>query len=74
MTRKPRAPTTISVEALRHDRATRRNNPTMELQSFLGDEEAEPVKLSSTDASIPTRIHNSMPETQTSIPSCLGTH
>ena len=35
----------ISIEAWRHDSATRRNNPTMELQSFLGDEEAKPVEI-----------------------------
>lgn len=45
MARNPRPPARISVEALRHDRATRRNNPTMELQSLLGEQEAKPVQL-----------------------------
>jgi adenine-specific DNA-methyltransferase len=46
MAKKPKPPGRIHVEALRHDSARRRNNPTMELQSFLADEEAMPVKLS----------------------------
>lgn len=34
-----------SVEAWRHDAAKRSNNPTMELQSFLAEQEAKPVEL-----------------------------
>jgi adenine-specific DNA-methyltransferase len=37
---------TIEVEALRHESATRKNIPTMELQSFVHTEEAAPVRLS----------------------------
>ena len=42
MARKPREPKSIAVEALRHDSAARRNIPTMELQSFVGEDEASP--------------------------------
>jgi adenine-specific DNA-methyltransferase len=45
MAKRTKSPGTISIEAWRHDSATRRNNPTMELQSFLGDDEAIPVAL-----------------------------
>jgi adenine-specific DNA-methyltransferase len=45
MAKKSKSSSAISVEAWRHDGATRRNNPTMELQSFLGDDEAMPVEL-----------------------------
>jgi adenine-specific DNA-methyltransferase len=45
MARKPREPKSIAVEALRHDSAARRNIPTMELQSFVGEDEAKPVTL-----------------------------
>jgi len=45
MAKKLKPQTRISVEALRHNSAKRRNNPTMELQSLLGEEEAKPVKL-----------------------------
>ena len=45
MAKKPKPPSSLSVEALRHESATRRNNPTMELQSLLGDDEAKPVEF-----------------------------
>jgi adenine-specific DNA-methyltransferase len=45
MAKRTKPPSNISIEALRHDSATRRNNPTMELQSFLGDEEAKPIEI-----------------------------
>ncbi len=45
MARKPREPQSIAVETLRHDIAARRNIPTMELQSFVGEDEAKPVTL-----------------------------
>ncbi len=45
MARKPHEPKSIAVETLRHDSAARRNIPTMELQSFVGEDEAKPVIL-----------------------------
>jgi adenine-specific DNA-methyltransferase len=36
----------IEVEALRHESASRKNIPTMELQSFIEAEEAAPISLS----------------------------
>lgn len=45
MARKPRDPKTITVETLRHERATRKNIPTMELQSFVDEEETKPAPL-----------------------------
>jgi adenine-specific DNA-methyltransferase len=36
----------IAVEALRHETATRKNIPTMELQSLVHPEETAPVRLS----------------------------
>jgi adenine-specific DNA-methyltransferase len=46
MAKKPKNPKSIAVEALRHESAKRRNIPTMELQSFVSEDEAEPIKLS----------------------------
>ena len=45
MARKPREAKSITVETLRHDSAARRNIPTMELQSFVGEDEVKPVTL-----------------------------
>ena len=45
MARKPREPKSIAVEALRHEKATRKNIPTMELQSFVGEDEVKPLTL-----------------------------
>lgn len=45
MARKPRETKSVAVEALRHETATRKNIPTMELQSFVGEDESEPVTL-----------------------------
>lgn len=45
MARKPREPKSVAVEALRHEKATRKNIPTMELQSFVGEDEVKPVTL-----------------------------
>ncbi|MGA7328266.1 MAG: site-specific DNA-methyltransferase, partial [Rhodomicrobium sp.] len=45
MAKRIKTPSKISVAAWRHESATRRNNPTRELQSLLGDEEASPIEL-----------------------------
>ena len=43
MAKAPRSP--INVATVQHKGARRRNNPTMELQSFLADDEASPTEV-----------------------------
>ncbi len=46
MTRKPTRPATkLSVEALKHDEATRKNIPTAEYQSVMKKDEQSPIRL-----------------------------
>ena len=46
MTRKPtRQATKLSVEALKHDEATRKNIPTAEYQSVMKKDEQSPIRL-----------------------------
>lgn len=46
MTRKPTRPATkLSVEALKHDEATRKNIPTAEYQSVMQKDEQSPIRL-----------------------------
>ncbi len=45
MARKAKAPTGKTVEALRHEEATRRNIPTAEYQSVLEKEAQDPVRV-----------------------------
>ncbi len=45
MPRNPRQPTAKTVEALRHEEATRRNIPTAEYQSVLEKEAQDPVRV-----------------------------
>ena len=46
MARKPKPPAGKSVEALRHEEATRRNIPTAEYQSVIQKEAEQPAELS----------------------------
>ena len=43
MAKKPKTP--LTVEALKHDEATRKNIPTAEYQSVMQKEESEPVRV-----------------------------
>jgi adenine-specific DNA-methyltransferase len=45
MARKSKPKTPLSVEALKHDDATRKNIPTAEYQSVLAQDEKSPVRV-----------------------------